>query len=179
MLSRHDTLDAAQRDLIKRQSKAAEDNDKMSVAKRHFEREKTDEILGCNNMIAEIQKASELAIERVNEEQSNSDRQIVLVTERTMQLGQVMMACENIYQRCCDRSSVARNRKASPEEDEETVIKEKLQFIRDYLTDLTAITKGFRPPEKPKMSEASGGSPEKAQLQVRCEAVTVVAVVTM
>eukprot|EP00327_Prymnesium_parvum_P035936 CAMPEP_0195625550 /NCGR_PEP_ID=MMETSP0815-20121206/17912_1 /TAXON_ID=97485 /ORGANISM="Prymnesium parvum, Strain Texoma1" /LENGTH=309 /DNA_ID=CAMNT_0040766633 /DNA_START=97 /DNA_END=1026 /DNA_ORIENTATION=+ len=130
LLSRHDTLDAAQRDLIKRQSKAAEDNDKQSVALRHFIREKTDEILGCNNMIAEIQKESELAVERVLEEQSSSDRQVVLLTERTMQLGQVVMACENIYQRCCDRSSVARNRKASADEDETMVLMEKLQFIR-------------------------------------------------
>jgi len=165
LLSRHDTLDAAQRDLIKRQSKAAEDNDKMSVNLRHFVREKTDEILGCNNMIAEIQKESELATERVLEEQASSDRQIVQVTERTKQLGQVLMACENIYQRCCDRSSVARSRKASADEDETMVLKEKLQFIRDYLTDLTAITKGFKLPEKPK-GEPSGSSPEKGPMQV-------------
>lgn len=154
LLSRHDTLDAAQRDLIKRQSKAAEDNDKQSVALRHFIREKTDEILGCNNMIAEIQKESELLVERVLEEQSSSDRQVVLLTVRTMQLGQVVMACENIYQRCCDRSSVARNRKASADEDETMVLMEKLQFIRDYLTDLTAITKLYRPPEKQKLDSS-------------------------
>jgi len=109
-------------------------------------------------MIAEIQKESELAIERVQSEQASADRQIVQVTERTMQLGQVMMACENIYQRCCDTSSVARNRKASADEDESEVIKEKLQFIRDYLTDLTAIARNYKPPEKGK-GEPSAGSP--------------------
>ena len=65
------------------------------------------------------------------------------------------MACDNIYQRCCDRSSVARKKASPADADETSVVIEKLMFIRDYLTDLTAINKGFSlrraeaSPEKP------------------------------
>ena len=52
---------------------------------------------------------------------------MVQVIERTNQLGQVIMACENIYSRCCERSFLARSRKSNQEEDYTNVLKEKLQ----------------------------------------------------
>ena len=66
----------------------------LFTALKVFMREKTDEILGYNNKIAEIQKESELATDRVLEEQTSSDRQIVLVTERSKLLGQVRRGVE-------------------------------------------------------------------------------------
>ena len=50
------------------------------------------------------------------------------------------MACENIYQRCVLKSSVARKEPRDSDHQEETeVIVEKLSFIRDYVTDLQSI----------------------------------------
>ena len=55
---------------------------------------------GYNNTIAELQKLSEQTVSHTTEKQSHSDRQLQNVSERTLQLGQVMMACDNIYHRC-------------------------------------------------------------------------------
>lgn len=146
LLSRYDTLDAAHSDLIQRQTESAIQNEEERHALQQFIREKSDLILGYNNVIAELQKASEKTSERVIAEQSVSDRQMQIVAERTLQLGQVMMACENIHQRCCDRSSVARKPLKTGDGDPTAALKEKLQFVRDYLTDLTAITRGWKVP---------------------------------
>ena len=64
LLSRYDTLEAAQRELIKRQSTADDDNEKQSKALQHYVRETGDEILSYNNSIAEIQKEVEVALEQ-------------------------------------------------------------------------------------------------------------------
>lgn len=73
---RHTTLNAAKDDLREKQYQASNENDKQSLALKIFVREKTDEILGYNNTIAEIQKEAETASERVAAEQSSSDRQV-------------------------------------------------------------------------------------------------------
>ena len=50
------------------------------------------------------------------------------------------MACDNIYQRCCDRSHVAR-RKAGGDSADLGVLVDKLMYIKDYLSDLSAIAR--------------------------------------
>lgn len=155
LLSRYDTLDAAHSDLISRQVQAEEHNEQQRHELTQFVRDKTDEILGYNNTIAELQKQSEQTLSRTREEQAESDRQLQDVAERTLQLGQVVMACDNIYHRCLGRSTTSRKKASSSDADETTVVIEKLMFIRDYITDLNAINKGFSlrraepSPEKP------------------------------
>jgi len=164
LLSRYDTLEAANLDLVSRSQQADSQQEQQRYDLQLFIREKTDEILGYNNKIAELQKMSEKTAEATLEEQANSERHMSTVAERKLQFGQVMMACENIYQRCCDRSSVQRKKlqSAASDEDEVEVIRviiEKLMFIRDYVLDLSSITKGFRP------LETKAGSPRRPDMQ--------------
>ena len=72
------------------------------------------------------------------------------VSERTLQLGQVMMACDNIYHRCSTfNPDVQRSRgdylaKASKGEhvdDETEVVIDKLSFICAFITDYASIIK--------------------------------------
>lgn len=160
LLSRYDTLDAAHSDLISRQVQGEEETEKARTELTQFVRDKTDEILGYNNTIAELQKLSEQKVSDTREEQSHSDRQLQDVSERTLQLGQVMMACDNIYHRCCQTSSVARKKASKSEDADETdVVIEKLMFIRDYVTDLNSINKTFQARRAEK--EALQGSQKK------------------
>lgn len=63
-----------------------------------------------------------------------ADREASALAGRKLQLGQVVMACENIYLRCCDRSTVQRKTRQLPADaDEEAVLGdmlEKLDFIQ-------------------------------------------------
>ena len=54
------------------------------------------------------------------------------------------MACDNIYSRCIDKSTVRRAEK-SAESDETAILLEKLSFIRDFVTDLKDIAKNAKP----------------------------------
>lgn len=63
-----------------------------------------------------------------------ADREASAQAGRKLQLGQVVMACENIYLRCCDRSTVQRKTRQLPADaDDEAVLGdliEKLEFIQ-------------------------------------------------
>lgn len=163
LLSRYDTLEAAHLDLMTRSRQAGDQQESQRSELQQFIRDKTDEILGYNNKIAELQKLSEKSSEQTLLEQANSERLMSDVAERKLQLGQVMMACENIYQRCCDRSSVQRKRLHATDADDAAVIRvliEKLHLIRENVLDLTAITRGWRPPLA---SETSRPAPSPAR----------------
>ena len=69
-------------------------------------------------------------------EEANADRRLHDVADRTLQLGQVMMACDNIYQRCCDRSHVAR-RKAGGDSADLGVLVDKLMYIKGVSHDVS------------------------------------------
>ena len=97
-----------------------------------YVREKTDDLLGYNNTIAGLQKQSEVAMTATRVEEANADRRLHDVADRTLQLGQVMMACDNIYQRCCDRSHVAR-RKAGGDSADLGVLVDKLEVAHEHI----------------------------------------------
>ena len=146
LLSRFETLHAANADLIQRQDLAGRENEEERHHLQAFIREKTDEILGQNNEIAELQKVTEATAAEVLETQEVSDRAMQTVAERTLQLGQVIMACENIYARCVVNSNVVRKEpKPDAVVDETEVIVEKLGLIQDYITDLQSISRNWRP----------------------------------
>jgi len=147
LLARHETLSAAKDDLVRRQEKAAEQNERERKELQEFMQVQTDKILNYNNQIADLQQESEKAAELVLEIQYDADRQVQTVAERTLQLGQVMMACENIYQRCMTKTHVARKevKDGSGDLQDAEAVVEKLGFIRDYVTDLQAIAKSAKP----------------------------------
>ena len=89
LLSRYETLDAAHEDLVQRQHLAGRENEEERHNLQTFIRERTDEILGYNNKIAELQQQSEKTSESAIEKQDEADRQMAVVAERTLQLGQV------------------------------------------------------------------------------------------
>ena len=121
--------------------------------------ERSDRILNYNNLIADLQQDSEKAAEKVVEIQENADRHVQTVADSTLQLGQVMMACENIYQRCMTKTHVQRKEvTAAGDQDDTAAVIEKLNFISDYMIDLQFIVKLARPVAVPSASAAGGVS---------------------
>ena len=168
LLGRYETLYAAHADLIERQEAAARENEEEQRLLYTFIREKTDEILGYNNLIAELQQAAEKRREEAQEQEEDGERQMSTVAERTLQLGQVLMACDNIYARCAKESTITRKTPKAASEGKEAeigVIVEKLGLIRDYITDLQDITVRLarKAPATPKGDGATGaGAPPSA-----------------
>ena len=160
LLARYETLSAARDDLIKRQDSAADQNERERKELQEFMQERSDRILNYNNQVADLQQDSEKAAEKVVEIQENADRQVQTVAESTLQLGQVMMACENIYQRCMSKTHVARKEVKSEGEitDDTEAVKEKLSFIQDYLTDLQSIVKLAKPVVSTPKGEGGGAA---------------------
>ena len=121
-------------------------------------------------MIADMQKSVERQTEEVLEKQDDAEKQMQTVAESTLQLGQVMMACENIYQRCMTKSHVARKEPKSSEKDDIQVIIEKLGFIKDYVTDLQAISRLAKPVSTPKADAAGSPSANPADAKAAAAA---------
>ena len=133
----------------------------------------TDKILNYNNQIADLQDESEKAVEKVVEIQYVAERQVASVADSTLELGQVMMACENIYQRCMSKTyNVRKEVKAKTGDgadgsgedrlNEETkAVVTKLGHIRDYITDLQAIVKNAKPVTTPNQGGGSGAPPTR------------------
>jgi len=163
LLSRYATLDAAHGDLIFRQDKAGHENEDARTALQHFVREKSDEILADNNELADLQQMEEKEQASARDLTAVADRQLNTVADSTLQLGQVMMACENIYSRCVVKSTVGRKTpKVSDDTPEVVVLCEKLDLIKEFVTDLAAITKIVKPREPATPLErdpASGAGP--------------------
>ena len=61
-------------DLIARSQQAESQQEAQRYELQQFIRDKTDEILGYNNKIAELQKLSEKTTEHTLQEQANSER---------------------------------------------------------------------------------------------------------
>ena len=166
LLGRYETLYAAHADLIERQEAAARENEEEQRLLYSYIREKTDEILGYNNLIADLQQAAEKRREEAQEQEEDGERQMSTVAERTLQLGQVMMACDNIYARCAKESTITRKTpkpSGDSKEDEMHVIFEKLDLITEYITDLQAISKLARQvPTTPKGDPAAAGAQSAA-----------------
>ena len=148
LISRYETLEAAQRNLMAQSAETGQHQESLRSQLQSFVREKTDEQLGFNNRIAELQKESDAAAADAVEAKKQSERNATSVAESKLQLGQVVMACENIYQRCCNHSTVRRKSKPLPSDTNGVelvrILIDRLSFIRDYILDMTDISKNFK-----------------------------------
>ena len=164
LLSRHETLDAAHRDLVDRQDSAGRKNEELRHELQEFVRVKSDDILARNNEIADLQEECERQQGASRDLLAEAERHISFVADSTLQLGQVTMACENLYSRCVSASTVGRKTPKAAERDAETdaesksrahvdddtrVLLDKLELIKEYVTDLAAISRLARPRETP------------------------------
>jgi len=103
LLNRYKTLKDANADLTHR----LQQHEHMNESKRgeyvHYTKEQTNDILNSNNMIASMQKALENAESDAFRVQNELDSQIRSTSDRTLEIGQALMAIDNLLQRCTSK----------------------------------------------------------------------------
>lgn len=103
LLNRYKTLKDANTDLKERLQTYEDSNESKRAEYVHYTKEQTNEILNFNNEIASMQKRLETAESEALRMQNELDGQIRSISDRTLEIGQALMAIENLLQRCTSK----------------------------------------------------------------------------
>ena len=110
--------------------------------------DKSDQIASLKEQIARLDSRLVSTQEnlRLPEEELGSESSLCEVAHVNRRFAQVMMACESLYRRCCDSSTVQLKRVADPTDKAHlaAVTIEKLLCTQDHLLDFAHITKDVR-----------------------------------
>jgi chromosome segregation ATPase len=99
LLNRYKTLKDANEDLSERQQSHEKEHEKCRVKFATFAKERTNEILNFNNEIASLQKSLEVGEVNAHQLQTDVDATIRSTSDKTLELGQILMAVENLLAR--------------------------------------------------------------------------------
>eukprot|EP01017_Pseudomicrothorax_dubius_P008853 TRINITY_DN12933_c0_g1_i3.p1 TRINITY_DN12933_c0_g1~~TRINITY_DN12933_c0_g1_i3.p1 ORF type:complete len:159 (-),score=51.65 TRINITY_DN12933_c0_g1_i3:45-521(-) len=128
-----------------------------------FEKEITNEILQLNNDIAFLQKRQEDLMNKKIDLQAGVESSNNEASSKNLTLGRILMAIDNIYQRCLEGSSIIRYdneerrdefEKVKEPTDEEYFAKKgelamkKLKVIGNYMSDFNTIIQECRKEKK-------------------------------
>ena len=159
LLNRYKTLQDANTDLTTRQRTHEELNEKKRSEYVNYTKEQTTDILNFNNEIASLQKALETAESAAIRVQNEVDAEIRSTSDRTLELGQILMAVENLLQRCTSKKhgSILKHKETTTEDSQgqgraqSDELRRKarqamsdLEVIAAYLVDFTDIANGMR-----------------------------------
>mmetsp|Transcript_18880 Transcript_18880/g.30866 ORF Transcript_18880/g.30866 Transcript_18880/m.30866 type:complete len:268 (-) Transcript_18880:257-1060(-) len=103
LLNRYKTLKDANIDLTNRLQMHEDLNESKRADFVHYTKEQTNDILNFNNKIAFMQKAMETSESTAFRLQNEVDGQIRSISDRTLEIGQALMAIENLLQRCTSK----------------------------------------------------------------------------
>lgn len=156
LLKRYKTLRDANEDLARKQQRTEELNEEKRAEFNNYVKERTNEILNFNNEIASLQKKLEQAEAKRLRVQTEVDHSIRTASDKTLELGQILMAVSNLLQRCtCQHHGVnIKHRRKKGEEElaaksvDELVAKcrhamSDLQVIKSYIIDFEFIWRTF------------------------------------
>jgi len=136
LLMRHATLQATNDDLQARTRQLAEENEQQRLILQKFLKDKTDENLGYNNETAALQKTLEGKVQAAQNLQASQDTHTQERARKTKELGQIQMACGNIFSRIISKSKVRHQ--------ETDDVQQQLKVISEFMTDLKSIVDGGR-----------------------------------
>eukprot|EP00743_Colponemidia_sp_Colp-15_P001978 GILK01002151.1.p1 GENE.GILK01002151.1~~GILK01002151.1.p1 ORF type:complete len:392 (+),score=107.62 GILK01002151.1:77-1177(+) len=155
LVNRYETLENANSDLRKNQIRFEEETEQLRAEFQQYTKDRTNEILAFNNDIASLQKKLELSEGERIKLQTLADNTIKNATNKTLNLGQILMAVENLYVRCIsqrpnmrhtelkqEQSSSNNNNSADSVDDfkkkkQESI--QKLSVVSSYLNDFRSI----------------------------------------
>lgn len=99
LVNRYHTLKETNRDLLRNQASHEEENESKRVEFATFQKERANEILNFNNRIAALQRRLELEELQGVRMQHEADASLRQTTQKTLALGQIIMAIGNLLQR--------------------------------------------------------------------------------
>ncbi|GLD96470.1 hypothetical protein PINS_up005153 [Pythium insidiosum] len=100
LVNRYRTLKETNRDLSQNQLHHEEENERKRVEFANFQKERANEILNHNNRIASMQRELEADENLTIRLQHEADAGLRMTTQKTLALGQIVMAIGNLLQRC-------------------------------------------------------------------------------
>lgn len=143
ILMRHDTLVASSNDLFNRVTRATADAEEMRATLATFMKEAQTESLVLNSEIASLQQQLEDATSVVQQREAVVSRNQGGVKERSRELGEILMAIQNVYARCVRsrgqqvaRDALSARRDATTDSSEILAL---LTAIELRVTDLQAV----------------------------------------
>lgn len=99
LVNRYHTLKETNRDLLRNQASHEEENESKRLEFATFQKERANEILNFNNQIAALQRRLELEELQGVRMQHEADAGLRQTTQKTLALGQIIMAIGNLLQR--------------------------------------------------------------------------------
>ncbi|KAF0698085.1 Aste57867_11271 [Aphanomyces stellatus] len=99
LVNRYNTLKDANRDLSENQKVHEKDNERKRLKFAMFTKERTNDILNFNNEIASLQKQLETRESNAIRLQHDVDTTIRITSDKTLEVGQILMAVGNLLQR--------------------------------------------------------------------------------
>lgn len=100
LVNRYRTLKETNRDLRQNQELHEEENEIKRLEFTSFQKERANEILNINNRIAARQRELEVGELSTLRLQHEADASMRMTTQKTLALGQIVMAIGNLLQRC-------------------------------------------------------------------------------
>lgn len=100
LVNRYRTLHETNRDLTMNQMRHGEESEEKRLEFTSFKKERANEILNYNNKIASLQRELEFDETQTIRFQQESDASLRMTTQKTLALGQIVMAIGNLLQRC-------------------------------------------------------------------------------
>jgi hypothetical protein len=98
--SRHKTLTSSNKELVEGQRKNEIKNEEQRTNFADYTKKETNNMLNFNNTIANLQQQLERAETEAGQSQEELDQSINMAGKETLEVGQVIMAVQNLLQRC-------------------------------------------------------------------------------
>lgn len=132
-MSRYETLKSTNEDLLQRQEEVECSSQELKEQLGSYLREKSDEIVMENNKIAQLKREIEAFDLEATIRESNRDSAMKMAAQRNLEYGQVILATQNLFQRCRENSVIAHSETIGP--------LEQMEVIGNFISDLEAAIK--------------------------------------
>ena len=106
LLARHATLEATNEDLRTQQEDLAEEFEGTRLELQAYVKQKANEILNLNNQISSMRKELEVAQRETLDLELKKDYSMNVLSQKTLEYGQVSMSTDNLFQRCLEKSHI-------------------------------------------------------------------------
>eukprot|EP00798_Chlamydomonas_sp_ICE-L_P025664 gene25664-11329_t len=136
LLLRHATLLATNQDLKEHQRKCGELAEKIRAELQIYIKQKTDEILNLNNVVARLKKELESYEGDAMVQEAKKDYSLQVASQKTLEYGQVVLSTDNIFNRSRGRSKIGYPAESNP--------LQQLDVIGNYVSDLGAIIRQYK-----------------------------------
>jgi len=135
LIERWNTLQATATHLRESIAKNLQESETIRATLQKYSQEKTTEILGMDNRIAELTKQLERLQHKIISATSEYDEKTETSVAKNLEFGQIKMACENIFRQISANQNMRyRN----------LPLTQQLTYIGIYLSDMQEIIKGYR-----------------------------------